>query len=73
MTDGLRADPRAEIRKAIDNGNTLWLLERAGELHGHYCPGLAYGVRAAYRASADLKGKPDISSPEAFCLLTVRA
>lgn len=26
------------------------LYERAGELHGHLCPGLATGVRAAYEA-----------------------
>ena len=28
------------------------LYEKAGELHGHYCPGLAIGVRAAAAASA---------------------
>lgn len=47
-------DPRREIKAAIDQGNTRWLLERAGELHGHHCPGLASGVRAAYRAVRDL-------------------
>ncbi len=26
------------------------LYKRAGEFHGHYCPGLAIGVRAAYEA-----------------------
>lgn len=33
------------------------LYEKAGELHGHYCPGLAIGVRAAAEAL-------DILSPE---------
>ena len=33
------------------------LYEKAGELHGHYCPGLAIGVRAAAAAL-------DILSPE---------
>lgn len=47
-------DPRSEIKSAIEEGNTRRLLERAGELHGHYCPGLAYGVRAAYRAAKEL-------------------
>ena len=26
------------------------LYQKAGELHGHYCPGLAIGVRAAFEA-----------------------
>jgi formylmethanofuran dehydrogenase subunit E len=47
-------DPRARIKEAIAAGDLRWLLEKAGELHGHYCPGLAYGVRAAFRAVNDL-------------------
>lgn len=31
------------------------LYKKAGELHGHYCPGLAIGVRAAAEALAILK------------------
>ena len=54
MESTITTDPRVEIKKAIDSGNTQWLLEKSGELHGHYCPGLAYGVRAAYRAVIDL-------------------
>lgn len=54
MTIDTIDDPRAEIREAINNGDLKWLLEKAGELHGHYCPGLAYGVRAAFRAVTDL-------------------
>ena len=51
----MKAEPRKDIKKAIDSGDVKWLLAKAGELHGHYCPGLAYGVRAAYRAVTDLK------------------
>ena len=47
-------DPRGRIKEAIAAGDLKWLLEKAGELHGHYCPGLAYGVRAAFRAVTDL-------------------
>ena len=31
------------------------LYKKAGELHGHYCPGLAIGVRAAAEALEILK------------------
>ena len=47
-------DPRTRIKEAIAAGDLKWLLEKAGELHGHYCPGLAFGVRAAFRAVNDL-------------------
>jgi len=46
--------PRKRIRDAINSGDLKWLLTSAGELHGHYCPGLALGVRSAYRAVRDL-------------------
>ncbi|MFO8101119.1 MAG: FmdE family protein [Dehalococcoidia bacterium] len=54
MTGDAIDDPRATIKKAIESGDLKWLLEKAGELHGHYCPGLAYGVRLAYRAVTEL-------------------
>ena len=54
MTDNATDDPREKIKKAIESGDINRLLEKAGELHGHYCPGLAYGVRAAYRAVTEL-------------------
>jgi formylmethanofuran dehydrogenase subunit E len=47
-------DPRARIKEAIAAGDLRWLLESAAQLHGHYCPGLAFGIRAAYRAVTDL-------------------
>jgi len=46
--------PRKEIEEAIAAGDLYKLLTISGTLHGHYCPGLAYGVRAAFRAVTDL-------------------
>lgn len=48
-------NPREEIKERIATGDLQWLLERAGEIHGHYCPGLAFGVRAGYRAVSELQ------------------
>jgi formylmethanofuran dehydrogenase subunit E len=53
MTDNL-SRPRTIIEEKIAAGDVKWLLTRAGELHGHYCPGLAFGVRAGYRAAVEM-------------------
>jgi len=42
--------PRAEIEQLIKRGDLEGLLRRAGEIHGHYCTYLAYGVVASYTA-----------------------
>jgi len=42
--------PRAEIEHLIEIGDLEGLLRKAGELHGHYCTYLAYGVVAGYTA-----------------------
>ena len=46
--------PRQEIEKAIEAGDLPLLLKMSGTLHGHYCPGLATGVKAAVRAVKEL-------------------
>lgn len=38
--------PRAAIEQLLLDGAVKPLLEMAGILHGHYCPGLALGVKA---------------------------
>lgn len=43
-----------EIERLIDAGNLRGLLGKAGELHGHFCNYLAYGVKAGYVAVREL-------------------
>jgi len=43
-------DPRAEIKELLRAGNLTALLRQAARLHGHYCPGLAFGVKAGHAA-----------------------
>jgi formylmethanofuran dehydrogenase subunit E len=38
--------PRATIQRQLLDGDVASVLEMAGMLHGHYCPGLALGVKA---------------------------
>lgn len=41
-------DPREEIKALLRSGNLTELLKQAARLHGHYCPGLAFGVLAGW-------------------------
>jgi len=41
-------DPREEIKVLLRRGNLTQLLTQAARLHGHYCPGLAFGVLAGW-------------------------
>jgi formylmethanofuran dehydrogenase subunit E len=43
-------NPRAAIERLISEGDLKGLIDRAAEVHGHYCPGLALGVKASYIA-----------------------
>ena len=47
------------------------LYEKAGELHGHYCPGLAIGVRAA-AAALDILS-PEKKGTNLYCIAESRA
>lgn len=38
--------PRSTIQRLLLEGDVQKVLEMAGMLHGHYCPGLALGVKA---------------------------
>jgi len=45
MNDG---DPRKETKALLRGGDLTGLLVQAARLHGHYCPGLAFGVMAGW-------------------------
>ncbi|MCX7725507.1 MAG: FmdE family protein [Chitinispirillaceae bacterium] len=40
--------PRRKIQEMLRDGNIKGILELAGMLHGHYCVGLALGVKAVF-------------------------
>lgn len=46
--------PREKIEKAISDDDLDYLLKRTAELHGHYCPPLAMGVKAGHLAMKTL-------------------
>ena len=48
-------NPREEIEAAIAKSDVRELLRLSAILHGHFCPGLAMGVKAAFRAVRELR------------------
>lgn len=45
-----KKDPRSEIKGLLAEGDLEKLLNKAAEIHGHYCSHLALGVKATYTA-----------------------
>lgn len=50
---------REEIWDIIEKEKLDLLLDRAAVLHGHYCPGLAMGVKAAFKAIKEMDVEPE--------------
>jgi formylmethanofuran dehydrogenase subunit E len=48
---------RKEVERMIEAGDLVGLLHKAGEVHGHLCNYLAYGVKAGYFAMRELEVK----------------
>lgn len=55
----LKLEPRLEINNLIAQNDLKQLLIKAGQLHGHLCPGLAMGVMAATFAMNEMKARCD--------------
>ncbi len=51
--------PRDEIWDIIEEDDLDTLLDKAAVLHGHYCPGLATGVKAAHTAVKKMGVEPE--------------
>jgi len=49
-----KKDPRREIKELLAQGDLEKLLDKAAEIHGHYCSHVALGVRATYAAFREL-------------------
>jgi tRNA-Thr(GGU) m(6)t(6)A37 methyltransferase TsaA len=58
-TEHSKQNPRWEITSAIKANNLEYLLLEAGKIHGHFCPGLALGVRAATYAMQKMRELSD--------------
>jgi formylmethanofuran dehydrogenase subunit E len=53
-TERSKQNPRWEITQAIRTNNLEYLLLEAGKMHGHFCVGLALGIRAATYAMQNI-------------------
>ena len=44
----MKNDPRTQMKELLKSEQLEELLVRAAALHGHYCPGLAFGIKAGH-------------------------
>lgn len=49
-----KANPRSEINRLIRKDDLNALLLKAGDIHGHFCPGLSFGVIAGVYSMREL-------------------
>lgn len=61
MEERKKVNPREDVVRAIQHKDIHTLLIKAGQLHGHYCPGLALGVLAGAYAMAQMAQMPEMS------------
>jgi formylmethanofuran dehydrogenase subunit E len=61
--------PRAPIEDLIRKGDLESLLRKAGELHGHFCPYVALGVRAGYLALTELGIEQNLGMEEVVAIV----
>jgi formylmethanofuran dehydrogenase subunit E len=65
----LPSNPRAPIEAMIGRGDLEGLLRKAGELHGHFCPYVALGVRAGYLALTALGIEQNLGMEEVLAIV----
>jgi len=65
--------PRAPIEELIRQGDLLALLKKAGELHGHFCPYVALGVRAGYLALKELGIEQNLGMEEVIAIVEINS
>ena len=61
--------PRVHIEDLIRQGDLEGLLRKAGELHGHFCPYVALGVRASYLALTELGIEQNLGMEEIVAIV----
>lgn len=69
MNIPLPKNPRAPIEAMIREGDLEGLLRKAGELHGHFCPYVALGVRAGYTALRTLGIERNLGMEEVVAIV----
>ena len=65
----LPENPRAPIEAMVREGDLEGLLKKAGELHGHFCPYVALGVRAGYTALKRLGIERNLGMEEVIAIV----
>ncbi len=64
-------NPRMEIEQKRAQGDIEWLLGKAGELHGHFCPFLSLGVKASVLALDEMGSSTEGINEELLAIVEV--
>ena len=64
----MKNEVRQDIEKMVETDDLEGLLKKAGELHGHYCSHLVYGVKAGHHALQFL-GSGNIGMEEVITII----
>jgi formylmethanofuran dehydrogenase subunit E len=65
----LPTKPRAPVEKLVSEGDLEGLLQKAGELHGHFCTHVALGVRAGCLALTALGIEQNLGMEEVIAIV----
>ena len=64
----MKNEVRQDIQKMIETNDLEGLLKKVGELHGHYCSHLAYGVKAGHYMLKNI-GSANIGMEEVITII----
>lgn len=64
----MKNEVRQDLEKMVETDDLVGLLKKAGELHGHYCSHLVYGVKAGHHALQYL-GSGNIGMEEVITII----
>jgi formylmethanofuran dehydrogenase subunit E len=65
----MKSDARKNINGLLKSGDLPGLLEKTGDLHGHFCPGVALGVKAGFLAMKKLGAIENLGMEELLAIV----
>ncbi|WP_020589563.1 FmdE family protein [Desulfobacter curvatus] len=69
----LKANPRAGFNRAIRDRDVASCLVKTAEIHGHYCPGSAFGVMATLMGLETLGGDTSQGMEDLMAIVEINA
>ncbi len=71
--EALKTDPRSSFNRAIRDRDVAACLVKTAEIHGHYCPGSAFGVMATLMGLEALGGESSEGMEDLMAIVEINA